>query len=89
MSDQISPIADELRRAAARMSPTERALGDALIELAGEVHTAAEMLAAFANRDPDVAPLLQPLVDLLISSGTCALGTHAAVVAGILRPAVH
>jgi hypothetical protein len=89
MSDQISPLADELRQAAGQMTSRERALGDALMDLAGEVHAVAEMLVVLADSDAALAPLLEPLIYSLRSAGTRAVGVHAAVVADINQPDVH
>lgn len=80
-------IVNELRSAAARMTPCERALGDELIELAGEVFTIAEMLATLAETDSERAVLLDPLIYSLRTAGHKAVCTHAAVV-GELNGAV-
>lgn len=89
MTDQINSLADELRQAAQQMTPRERVLGDALLDLAGEVHVATEMLFALVVSDAALAPLLGPIVDLLFTGGRSAVGTHAAVVAEINQPEVH
>lgn len=72
-------IVNELRSAAARMTPRERALGNELIELAGEVFTVADLLAILAETDPDRTALVEPLIYSLRAAGQKAVGMHAAV----------
>lgn len=89
MTDQITPIADELRQADKRMTPNERALGQALLDLAEQNHAAIEMLSALIDSDAELAPLLWPIVDLLFAGGRSAVGVHAALVKSISQPVVH
>lgn len=87
-ADQITPVADELRQARERMLPNERALGDALLDLAELAYVAYEQLSALIDRD-ELEPLLGPIAEQLFASGRSAVGAHAAVVARINRAVMH
>lgn len=84
-----SPIAEELRQAAEQMTPRERMLCDALIELVNDASDVAIMLRALATHSREVEAVAMPIAELLDGCATRALGVHAAAVADANAPAVH
>jgi len=75
-------IAEELRLAAERMSPNERALGDALLALAGQVQDAVEFLRLLTDQtaNADHALVAGEVMKLLLEAGHQGVGAHAAVI---------
>lgn len=88
-ADQTTPVADELRQADERMTPNERALGDALLDLSEQSHAAYEQLRTLIDGDIELEPLLRPVAEQLFASGCSAVGAHAAVVARINKAVMH
>lgn len=81
--DAADAIYGELRQAAVRMTPRERALGDALVDLIGEAQDIAKMMGVIAECDSTLAPMLLPLIDQLRAAKQAGIATHAAVVAEV------
>lgn len=89
MSAAITSLANELNQADKKMTPSERALGHALLDLAGQNHAAIERLSALVGDNAELARELWPIADLLFAAGRTALGAHAVVVAKLNQSVVH
>lgn len=86
------PVAAELKRAAARMSKNEAALGDALLEIARvlqEVYPLLDLLAEGPGIGLADRALLDVIFAKLSNAEVHAIGTHAAVVGELLGVEVH
>ena len=94
LNAQREIISEELRLAAEQMTPNERVLGDALLDLVGEIDDAAEFLKMLTEEkasdyDAGHALVANEVMRLLFAAGYRAVCEHAAVVGGILSPTVQ
>lgn len=93
-ASQIEANIRELQEAAGAMTPTERALADALMVTAQRNLEAIEFLRILTNPesvtyDPSYAMVAVEVIKLLDEAGRRACGVHAALVGHLLRSAVH